>query len=263
MSKNIRCSHTKTEAPDGLVPHPKNPNTHPSPQIDLLAKIIKHQGWRNPIVVSKRSGFVIAGHARLKAAIALGLDQVPVDYQDFETEADEWAHLVADNKLAELADSDDSMLADLLRELTADGIDAELAGFGEDDLSELLGTLEEGNTDAEAQIDKADELRDKWKVVPGQIWQLGNHRLMCGDSTNFKHLQKLMKEEKANLVHADPPYGMGKESEGVVNDNLYKQNLDAFQMNGGTLADLFLMTMQEFIFGAMMKTFGDFGFVED
>ena len=181
-------------------------------------------------MVSKRSGFVIAGHARLKAAIALGLDQVPIDYQDFESEADEWAHLVADNKLAELADSDDSMLADLLRELTADGIDAELAGFGEDDLSELLGTLEEGNTDAEAQTDKADELRDKWKVVPGQIWQLGNHRLMCGDSTNSKHLQKLMKKEKANLLHGDPPYGMGKESDGVINDNLYKEKLDAFQM---------------------------------
>ena len=191
-----------------MIPHPKNPNTHPPAQVDLLAKVIKHQGWRNPIVVSKRSGFVIAGHARLKAALALGLDQVPVDHQEFETEADEWAHLVADNKLAELADPDDSMLADLLRELTADGVDLELAGFGEDDLSELLGGIDEGDADAEPQTDKADELRDKWDVKPGQVWVLGNHRLMCGDSTDQDTVTRLLDGDKPHLMVTDPPYGV-------------------------------------------------------
>lgn len=209
MSKKIQCSHTKTEDPGALIPHPKNPNTHPPAQVDLLAKVIKHQGWRNPIVVSKRSGFVIAGHARLKAAIALGLDQVPVDYQEFETEADEWTHLVADNKLAELADPNDSMLAELLQELTADGVDLELTGFGEDDLSELLGELEEDKpeTDAEPQTDKADELRDKWDVKQGQVWSLGNHRLICGDSTDRDVVDRVLPGD-CDLCFTDPPYGV-------------------------------------------------------
>ena len=208
MNKIIKCSHSETEEPNKLIPHPKNPNTHPQKQIDLLAKIIKHQGFRNPIVVSKTSGFVIAGHARLKAAIALGLDQVPVDYQDFKTEADEWAHLIADNKLAELAQSDDSMLADLLHELTNDGIDAELAGFGEEDLSDLLETFEEGTVDTEPQTDKAEELCDKWKVESGQLWQLGNHKIICGDSTSIEIVSKLLGDEKPNLMVTDPPYGI-------------------------------------------------------
>tara|TARA_R100001082_G_scaffold31401_1_gene15994 strand:- start:772 stop:1989 length:1218 start_codon:yes stop_codon:yes gene_type:complete len=211
MRKNIKCSHSETEEPNKLISHPKNPNTHPQKQIDLLAKIIKHQGFRNPIVVSKRSGFVIAGHARLKAAIALGLDQVPVDYQDFETEADEWAHLIADNKLAELAQSDDSMLADLLHELTNDGIDAELAGFGEEDLSDLLETFEEGTVDTEPQTDKAEELCNKWKVESGQLWQLGNHKIICGDSTSIQIVSKLLGDEKPNLMVTDPPYGVNYE----------------------------------------------------
>ena len=205
---DIHCSHTELKDPAALIPHPKNPNTHPETQVKLLAKIIKNQGWRNPIVVSKLSGFIIAGHARLKAAQLLELEKVPIDYQEFENEADEWAHLVADNRLAELANPDDSMLAELLRELTADGIDLELAGFGEDDLSDLLGGLEEGDADADANIEKADELRNKWDVKPGQVWTLGNHRLMCGDSTDQDTVARLLDGDKPHLMVTDPPYGV-------------------------------------------------------
>lgn len=102
--------------PATLVAHPRNPNLHGQRQIDMLARIIRHQGWRNPIVVSARSGFVAAGHGRLAAALQLGLRAVPVDTQDFATEADEWAHLVADNRIAEQADMDKDGLGDLLRE---------------------------------------------------------------------------------------------------------------------------------------------------
>lgn len=240
MNNLIQCSHSKKVDPNTLKPHPKNPNNHPDLQIDLLAKIIKHQGWRNPIVVSKRSGFVIAGHARLSASILLGSDLVPVDYQDFESESDELAHLLADNKLAELADPDESMLSDILRELTEDGVDTELAGFDANELTDLINTFDEVQNDAEPQIDNAEKLCKKWEVQSGQIWQLGKHLLMCGDSTNSKHLQRLMGKEKANLVHADPPYGMGKESDGVINDNLYKKELDAFQMKWWTTCRPFL-----------------------
>jgi ParB-like chromosome segregation protein Spo0J len=81
-----------------LVPNPRNPNQHPEKQIALLAKIIRHQGWRSPIVVSKRSGYIVTGHGRFAAAKMLRLEQVPVDYQDFATEADEYAHLIADKR---------------------------------------------------------------------------------------------------------------------------------------------------------------------
>ena len=204
----IHCSHTELKDPGGLIPHPKNPNTHPQAQIELLARIIKHQGWRNPIVVSQRSGFIIAGHARLKAAQLLELDEVPVDYQDFETEADEWAHLAADNKLAELAEPDQAILAELLQDLKAEGFDTILAGFDENALSELLGGLDEGDADAEAQTDKADELRDKWDVKPGQVWSLGGHRLMCGDSTDQDTVARLLDGDKPHLMVTDPPYGV-------------------------------------------------------
>ena len=94
----IRCSYRELRDPATLIPHPRNPNKHGARQIDMLARIIRHQGWRNPIVVSARSGFVVAGHGRLQAALQLGAAEVPVDVQEFATEADEWAHLVAVNE---------------------------------------------------------------------------------------------------------------------------------------------------------------------
>src|SRR5438045_925819 len=110
----IRCSFSAQVPPGRLKPHPKNPRRHSAAQIALLGKIIAHQGWRAPIVVSKRSGFIVAGHARFEAAKKLGLKKVPVDYQDFATNQDELAHLLADNRLAELGETDPGDLSALL-----------------------------------------------------------------------------------------------------------------------------------------------------
>lgn len=96
----VHCSFDEIANVASLVPNPRNPNTHPEKQIQLLAKIIKNQGWRAPITVSKRSGFIVRGHGRLLAAQFLGVDQVPVDRQDYATEAEEWADLIAE--LAEM-----------------------------------------------------------------------------------------------------------------------------------------------------------------
>lgn len=127
------------------MPHPRNPNTHPESQIRLLARIIEHQGWRNPIVVSARSGFVIAGHGRLSAALLLGVEEVPVDVQEFDSEADEWAHLVADNRLAELAEMNEEGLADILRDLDGlEDFETDLAGFDAAALEKLLGEDDSG-----------------------------------------------------------------------------------------------------------------------
>lgn len=135
----IRCSYKELRDPATLTPHPRNPNKHGARQIDMLARIIRHQGWRNPIVVSARSGFVVAGHGRLQAALQLGAAEVPVDVQEFATEADEWAHLVADNRIAELAEIDQSGLDDLLKDLgDIEDFDLELTGFDSNELDRML-----------------------------------------------------------------------------------------------------------------------------
>jgi ParB-like chromosome segregation protein Spo0J len=132
----IHCAHDALADVVSLMPHPRNPNRHPERQLKLLARILEHQGWRSPIIVSKRSGFVIAGHGRLEAAKLSGWEHVPVNYQEFATEADEMAHLLADNQIAELAEMDDGELASLIDELSGT-LDLELAGFDADALKEL------------------------------------------------------------------------------------------------------------------------------
>ena len=123
----IKCKYSKLAKVEELIVTGRNPNIHNDKQIQLLAKILKHQGWRNPIVMSKQSGFIVAGHARLEAAKINGWTEVPIDIQDFENEADEYAHMVADNKIAELADMDLSM------------VNEDFVNFGPDFNIDLLG----------------------------------------------------------------------------------------------------------------------------
>ena len=106
----VRCEYTELVEIHKLIPNPKNPNKHPQEQIERLAKIIDYQGMRSPIVVSKLSGFITKGHGRLEALKLLGWDSVPVDYQDYDTEAQEFSDMVADNALAEWSTQDFSMI---------------------------------------------------------------------------------------------------------------------------------------------------------
>ena len=138
----IHCAHDKMSPVDSLVENPRNPNKHSPRQILLLSNIIAGQGWRAPIVVSKRSGFVVAGHARLKAAKVLELQTVPVNVQPFESEADEWAHLIADNRIAELAEMDTASLKDLLIRLDTGEINMELTGYDPEALNHLMEELD-------------------------------------------------------------------------------------------------------------------------
>jgi len=237
----INCSYDELRAAITLQPHPRNPNTHSDEQIKLLAKIIQHQGWRNPVVVSKLSGFIVAGHGRLKAAELLGLDEVPVDLQDFKTEADELAHLVADNRIAELSEINRATLADIIADLDTGEIDLELTGFELPDLEELM-TAEhpgQGLTDD----DEAPEPPEQPVTVEGDIWLLGDHRLMCGDSTSVDDVNKLMDGVKPDLIHTDPPYGMNAVSNSAVLTKSYGTDImgddtpdvakDAFQLING------------------------------
>lgn len=136
----ILCAHDEMVDIERVIPNPRNPNKHPEGQIMLLAKIIKAQGFRRPIVMSKRSGFVTVGHARLQAAQYIGMPKVPVDWQDYENEAMEYADLIADNRIAELAERDTDMLKELLGDLQKSGdlADIELTGFTADDLERMM-----------------------------------------------------------------------------------------------------------------------------
>jgi DNA modification methylase len=241
----IECAHDAIVSLSKLKPHPGNPNKHPEEQIRLLAKIIGLQGWRLPVVVSKRSGYIVAGHARLLAAKALKLKEAPVDYQDFASEAEEIAHLIADNRIAELAEMDRAALRELAEQIDSGVFDMELTGFDPVALEELMTAAAPlSDVDAEPQINKADELRRKWQVKRGQIWELGAHLLMCGDSTNQEEVERVMCGDEAALVFTDPPYNVdyqGNESiqslkarnrrtDGLVvsNDAMTDEQFDAF-----------------------------------
>ena len=139
----INCSYTKLVPIEELVKHPKNPNTHTPRQIDLLAKIIKMSGFRSPIVVSKRSGFIVKGHGRLESAIKAGLKQVPVDIQEYESEAEEYADMIADNRIAELSEMNPDTLIELIGELGEVDFDVDLTGFEEYDIDQLIDGIGE------------------------------------------------------------------------------------------------------------------------
>lgn len=234
MADNIAvyCAHDKIVDTDALVGNPRNPNKHPKEQIAALAKIIKRQGWRHPIVVSNRSGFVVKGHGRLLAAKELKASQVPVDYQDYESEASEYADLMADNKIQEFSELDLKMSADILQDIKDSGdIELEMSAFTEDALNELLDKNQEGEA-KEDNFDVDAELEKPCFSKPGDIWYLGRHKVICGDSTNADTYSRLLGDTKVNLVCTDPPYMVNLESTSgkIKNDDLNDKDAYEFLM---------------------------------
>lgn len=140
----VFCAFDEMRPIESLVEHPANTNQHPERQIALLAKVIYQQGWRAPITVSNRSGYIVRGHGRLAAARLLACAEVPVDFQDYEDEAHELADLIADNRIAELGHLDLSATLDLVQSLDDGDFDLELTGFDEASLDALLGGMDDG-----------------------------------------------------------------------------------------------------------------------
>lgn len=200
----VYCSHTKIVPLDDLHPHPRNPNTHSDEQLKLLAKIMSKNGIRNPIKVSKRSGFITAGHGRLEAAKLNNWKEFPVDYQDYESEALEYADIVADNKIAELATLNLSMVNEDIIDLGPD-LDLDLLGMPHFKVEPL------DNLEIEGEEDSIPELNEKDPPItkPGDLIILGEHRLLCGDSSKDEDIQKLIQDDKVDMVFTDPPYGIG------------------------------------------------------
>ena len=149
---DFKCAYTELRSVDAIIENPRNANTHNNRQIELLAKNIEHQGWRHPLIISKRSGFLVAGHGRLMAAKKLGVKEVPIDFQDFPTGADEFRFLNSDNEIARLASLNEGFMIEQLKELDLMDSDFELLGL--DDFS--IEAKEIQNTGSELNLDEFD-----------------------------------------------------------------------------------------------------------
>lgn len=146
----VYCAHDEIVPIETVKPNPRNPNHHPEEQIELLAKIIQKQGWRKPITISTRSGLIVSGHGRLMAAKAAGVSHVPVDFQHYDSEEAELSDLLADNRLAELSEIDNKMLAEIFAEIQMDRDG--LTGYDQDDINAIMGSLDLGD-DAEEYVE--------------------------------------------------------------------------------------------------------------
>ena len=195
---------------DRLIPYARNARTHSDDQVAQIAASMLEWGWTSPVLADSR-GNVIAGHGRLAAARHLGLDTVPVVILDHLTDAQRRAYVLADNKLALNAGWDEELLAAELHALNGDGFDLALTGFDEAELDRLMVPLddapEEDGDPGEDQEDDPPEPPADPVTRPGDLWTLGNHRLLCGDSTDPNAVARLMADDRASLLFTSPPYG--------------------------------------------------------
>ena len=193
-----------------LIPYVKNSRTHSDEQVAQIAASIKEFGWTNPILIDGDNG-IIAGHGRLLAARKLGHKEVPtIELKDF-TEIQKKAYIIADNRLALNAGWDNEMLTIELNDLLADGFALDILGFDPKEIAALLDPeVVEGLTDEDAVPDVPEEPKTRL----GDIYLLGNHRLMCGDSTSIDAVDKLMDGQKADMVFTDPPYNQNTQRGG-------------------------------------------------
>ena len=216
-----RIVATGDESPDQLLANPANWRVHPKAQQDALASVLDEVGWVQRVIVNKTTSHVVDGHLRVALALSREEPTIPVSYVELSA-AEEQMVLATFDPLAAMAATDKDKLADLLRQ-------AEINDAGlREALNNTAGIIEEptsGNTDPDDV--PAERSTD---IQRGDLFALGDHRLLCGDSTNADDVARVMDGVTVPLVHADPPYGMGKEKDGVVNDNLYREKLDAFQM---------------------------------
>ncbi len=212
-----------------LIPYAKNSRTHDDAQVAQIAASIKEFGWTNPILVDNDKG-VIAGHGRLLAARKLGMDKVPtIELKDM-TEAQKKAYVIADNKLALNAGWDTNFLSLELQELKDQDFDLTLLGFDDKELDALLAPeTTEGLTDEDSVPDTPIEPKTKL----GDIYILGNHKLMCGDSTSIDAVEKLMDGNSVDLIFTDPPYnvafnGRSGKHDVIKNDDLPEHEFENF-----------------------------------
>jgi DNA modification methylase len=227
----IDLSHLKIQVrPIGeIIPFAGNARTHSAEQVAQVVKSIQEFGWTNPILVGADS-VIIAGHARLEAARTLNMTEVPVIVLPHLSDAQRRALVIADNQLALGAGWDDDILREQLQSLQGDDFDLDLLGFSQDELDALMADPEQesaGNTDEDA----TPEAQEQVISSPGDVWIMGPHRLLCGDSTQIEAVEKVLAGGLADMVFTDPPYNVdygatmkdklrGKSNRKIANDNL-------------------------------------------
>ena len=218
-------------ATEKLIPYVNNARTHSAEQINKLRSSLREFGFINPVIID-RDFNVIAGHGRIEAAKAEGISEVPCVFADYLTPAQKKAYILADNRMAMDAGWDEELLRVEIEALQAESFDVGLTGFDESEIADLF------ETDSEVKDDGFDvdaELEKPKVTKSGDLWLLGNHRLLCGDSTKEETYTLLMDGKKANLVVTDPPYNVNYEGSAgkIKNDNMengrfYQFLLDAF-----------------------------------
>ena len=190
-----------------IKPYENNPRKLSETAIEKVAMSLKEYGFRQPIVVDKYR-VIVAGHTRFRASKKLGLKQVPVSVIDNLTEEQINAYRIADNRTAEESEWDNELLKMEIKELEAKDFKLDLLGFNEDQLNDILFEEKQGLTDEDEVPETPEEPISKL----GDIWKLGNHRVMCGNSVDYEDVNKLMNNKIADLVNTDPPYGVNYQS---------------------------------------------------
>ena len=223
-----------------LIPYVNNARTHNAQQINKLRSSLREFGFINPVIID-RDFNVIAGHGRIMAAKEEGINEVPCVFVDYLTEAQKKAYILADNRMAMDAGWDEELLKVEIEALQAEDFDLSLTGFDE---SELAGFFDTADDAKEDDFDVDAELEKPPVTKSGDLWLLGNHRLLCGDSTKEESYTLLMNGKKANLVVTDPPYNVnyqgtaGKiKNDNLENDKFYQFLFDAFTCMEKAMAD--------------------------
>jgi DNA modification methylase len=222
-----------------LVPFVRNPRMHPDWQIAQIAASIMEFGFVNPILVGA-DGVLIAGHGRLLAAQRLGLPQVPVIVLGHLSEVQRRALVVADNRIAENAAWDEELLRSILEELREEGYDLDVVGFSDDELAELLGGL--GDDDSRiappGDPDFVPEPPPEPVTRAGDLWILGEHRMLCGDATRAADLQRLTDGRFCDAMWTDPPYNVAYEGKAgkIANDDLSASDFARFLVSAFSAA---------------------------
>lgn len=201
-----------------LIPYVRNARTHSEAQVAQIAASIREFGFLSPILVAE-DNTILAGHGRLAAALKLGLKKVPCVKENHLTETQKRAYIIADNKLSLNAGWDNELLAVELSELEGADFNLDLLGFDEAELSSIFDADKDVNED---DFDVEKELEEPCFSKTGDIWMLGKHRIICGDSTNSSTFEKLLGETKVNLVCTDAPYFVNLENASgkIKNDDL-------------------------------------------
>jgi DNA modification methylase len=231
-----------------FIANPDNWRTHPQHQRDAMRGALNEVGWVQRVIVNRRTGYLVDGHERVWQALQNGDAMVP--YVEVDLSEQEEAYVLATlDPIGAMATADAAKLDELLREVESGeaGVQAMLA-----DLASEAGLYEEPKEAPEPQVDKAEELREKWQTERGQLWEIGKHRLMCGDSTSEADVARLMREDSAEMVWTDPPYGVAVGDKNKMLNAIARSNRVEENLAGDTLDEHGLVAMLTGAFDAMI-----------